>query len=54
MPRGHAHRIQLKDVEERQRLNRSIMPESLEITMSEPELLDLIAYLATLREGPGS
>lgn len=26
------------------------MPESLDLTMSEPELLDLVAYLATLRE----
>jgi putative heme-binding domain-containing protein len=53
-PSATTDRVQLKDVEERQRMNRSLMPESLETTMSEPELLDLIAYLATLREGPGS
>jgi putative heme-binding domain-containing protein len=53
-PFATTDRVQLKDVEERRRLNRSLMPESLEITMSEPELFDLIAYLATLREGPGS
>ena len=51
---GTTDRVQLKDVEQRRRMNRSLMPESLEIAMSEPELLDLIAYLATLREGAGS
>ncbi|HJN07283.1 MAG TPA: hypothetical protein QF564_01220 [Pirellulaceae bacterium] len=53
-PSGIIDRVQLGDVEQRRRMNRSLMPESLEITMSEPELLDLIAYLATLRKGPGS
>ena len=34
---------------ERKKTSVSIMPESLETTMSEAELRDLIAYLATLR-----
>lgn len=47
---GTMDRIRLKDVDERHRLNQSPMPHSIELTMSEPELLDLVAYLATLRQ----
>lgn len=46
---GSTDRVDLKNVEQRRQLNRSLMPESLDLTMSEPELLDLVAYLATLR-----
>jgi putative membrane-bound dehydrogenase-like protein len=49
-PTGSTDRVDLKNVEQRRQMNRSLMPESLDTTMSEPELLDLIAYLATLRE----
>lgn len=49
-PAGSTDRVDLKNVERRRQLNRSLMPESLDLTMSEPELLDLVAYLATLRE----
>jgi putative heme-binding domain-containing protein len=53
-PSGTTDRIQLADVDQRRRMNQSLMPESLEMTMSEPELLDLVAYLTTLREPPKS
>ncbi|MCC7336703.1 MAG: PQQ-dependent sugar dehydrogenase [Pirellulaceae bacterium] len=46
---GSTDRVDLKNVEQRRQLNRSLMPESLDLTMSEPELLDLVAYLTTLR-----
>ena len=52
-PTGSADRVALKRVEERRQINRSLMPESLDLTMSEPELTDLVAYLATLRESRG-
>ena len=52
-PDGKTDRVSLPNVEQRRQMNRSLMPESLDLTMSEPELLDLIAYLATLRNGPG-
>jgi len=47
---GTTDRIKLSDVDQRRRLNLSPMPDALDTTVSEPELLDLIAYLLTLRE----
>ena len=47
---GKTERVSLQDVEQRRQLNLSLMPDSLELAMSEPELLDLIAYLSTLRD----
>jgi putative heme-binding domain-containing protein len=52
-PTGTTDRVALENVEQRRQMNRSLMPESLDLTMSEPELLDLVAYLATLRERHG-
>ncbi len=51
---GKTERLSLQDVEQRRQVNLSLMPDSLELVMSEPELLDLIAYLATLRESLSS
>jgi putative heme-binding domain-containing protein len=42
---GEQHQIAQEYVEERQQINQSLMPEALESSMSEAELLDLIAYL---------
>ncbi|MBI2478437.1 MAG: hypothetical protein HYV60_07295 [Planctomycetia bacterium] len=53
-PAGTTDRVALKNIDQRRQMNQSLMPESLDLTMSEPELLDLVAYLATLRERRGT
>jgi putative heme-binding domain-containing protein len=45
---GKRYPIARENVDERQQINQSLMPESLETSMSEAELLDLIAYLLKL------
>ncbi|MBM4001113.1 MAG: c-type cytochrome [Planctomycetes bacterium] len=53
-PTGTADRVAMDQIEQRRQLNRSLMPESLESTMSEAELFDLVAYLASLRTPRGA
>ncbi|MBI4602349.1 MAG: c-type cytochrome [Planctomycetes bacterium] len=57
---GTSARVPLGDVARRERQDSSLMPEGLEQTMTEAEIADLVAYLASLvgpqaaERGPGS
>jgi putative heme-binding domain-containing protein len=50
---GLTHQIKKTDIEERRTQETSTMPDGLESKLSDRELLDLITYLASLRDVPG-